>query len=78
MEAQIDQVKAGERLSDVDELFVPGERSHRRYHELTARSTAPLSLATWDALSKVCASLSISPPPALAPEEPKRTDSGLA
>jgi L-2-hydroxycarboxylate dehydrogenase (NAD+) len=62
MEAQIAQVKAGEQLAGVDELFVPGERSHRRYSELTTRGTVPLSLATWDSLTKACASLSISPP----------------
>jgi LDH2 family malate/lactate/ureidoglycolate dehydrogenase len=77
MEAQIDQVKAGERLAGIEELFVPGERGHRRYHELTTRGTAPLSVATWEALTKACASLSISPPPALAPE-PRRAESGLA
>ena len=76
MEAQIDQVKSSERLAGVDELFVPGERGHRRFHELTTRGTAPLSVATWEALTKACASLSISAPPALAPE-PRRTDSGL-
>jgi LDH2 family malate/lactate/ureidoglycolate dehydrogenase len=74
MEAQIDQVKAGERLAGVDELLVPGERGHRRYHELTTRGMAPLSLATWKALTKACTSLSISPPPTLAPE-PRRADS---
>jgi LDH2 family malate/lactate/ureidoglycolate dehydrogenase len=77
MEAQFDQVKAGERLAGVDELFVPGERSHRRYQELTTSGTAPLSVPTWDALTQACASLSISPPPALA-AEPRRPDSGLA
>ena len=77
MEAQIDQVKAGERLREVDELFVPGERSHRRYQELTTRGTVPLSATTWEALTKACASLSISPPPALA-AEPLQTDSGSA
>jgi LDH2 family malate/lactate/ureidoglycolate dehydrogenase len=77
MDAQIEQVKAGERLVGVDELFVPGERSYRRYHELTTRGTAPLSLATWDALTKACASLSISPPPVVT-AEPRRTESGLA
>jgi LDH2 family malate/lactate/ureidoglycolate dehydrogenase len=77
MKAQIDHVKAGERLAGIDELFVPGERGHRRYHELTTRGTAPLSAATWDALTNVCASLSISPPPTLAPE-PRRTDGRLA
>jgi LDH2 family malate/lactate/ureidoglycolate dehydrogenase len=74
MEAQIEQVKAGERLAGVDELFVPGERGHRRYHELTTCGMAPLSAATWEALTKACTSLSISPPPALA-AEPRRTDS---
>jgi LDH2 family malate/lactate/ureidoglycolate dehydrogenase len=67
MEAQIDQVKSGERLAGVDELFLPGERSYRRYHELTTRGTVPLSGATWETLTKACASLSI-PPPVLAPE----------
>ena len=76
MEAQIDQVKAGERLAGVDELFVPGERSHRRYRELTVRGTIPLSVATWDALTKACASLSILPPPTLA-AEPRPSDSEL-
>jgi LDH2 family malate/lactate/ureidoglycolate dehydrogenase len=70
MEDQIDQVKAGERLAGVDELFVPGERGHRRYRELTTRGTAPLSGATWEALTKACASLSIAPPPVLAAESP--------
>ncbi|MFL5531198.1 MAG: Ldh family oxidoreductase [Gemmatimonadales bacterium] len=77
MEDQIDHVKAGERLAGIDELFVPGERGHRRYHKLTTRGTVPLSATTWDALTNVCASLSISPPPTLAPE-PRRTDGRLA
>jgi LDH2 family malate/lactate/ureidoglycolate dehydrogenase len=67
METQIDQVKAGELLAGVDELFLPGERSHRRYSELTTRGTAPLSVSTWEALTKACASLSIPPPPAFSP-----------
>jgi LDH2 family malate/lactate/ureidoglycolate dehydrogenase len=76
MEDQIDQVKAGERLAGVDELYVPGERGHRRYHELTTRGTAPLSVGTWDALTKALASLSIPPPPVLA-TEPRQSDSEL-
>ena len=67
MEAQIDQVKAGGRLAGVDELLVPGERGHRRYRELTTRGTAPLSGATWEALTKACGLLSIPPPPAFSP-----------
>ena len=74
MEAQIEQVKAGERLAGVDELLVPGERGHRRYYELTTRGTAPLSVGTWDVLTKALESLSISPPPVLA-AEPRPTDS---
>ena len=74
MEVQIEQVKAGERLAGVDELLVPGERSHRRYQGLIARGTASLSEATWEALTKACASLSIAPPPALA-AEPRPSDS---
>ena len=74
MEVQIEQVKAGERLAGVDELLVPGERSHRRYQGLIARGTAPLSGATWEALTKALASLSIPPPPALA-AEPRPSDS---
>jgi LDH2 family malate/lactate/ureidoglycolate dehydrogenase len=73
MEVQIEQVKAGERLAGVDELLVPGERSHRRYQGLIARGTAPLSVATWEALTKACASLSIAPPPALAAEPSPQT-----
>jgi LDH2 family malate/lactate/ureidoglycolate dehydrogenase len=67
MEAQIEQVKGGERLAGVDELLVPGERGHRRYRELTTRGTAPLSGATWEALTRACAMLSFPPPPALSP-----------
>ena len=74
MEVQIEQVKAGERLAGVDELLVPGERSHRRYQGWIARGTAPLSVATWEALTKALASLSIAPPPALA-AEPRPSDS---
>src|SRR5215211_8363327 len=74
MESQIDQVKVGERLAGVDELLVPGERSHRRYQGLIARGTAPLSVATWEALTKACASLAIAAPPAHA-AEPRPSDS---
>jgi LDH2 family malate/lactate/ureidoglycolate dehydrogenase len=76
MEVQIEQVKAGERLAGVDELLVPGERSHRCYRELTTRGTAPLSVSTWEALTKACASLSIALPPDLA-AEPRQSDSEL-
>ena len=46
----------------------------RRYQGLIARGTATLSEATWEALTKACASLSIAPPPALA-AEPRPSDS---
>jgi hypothetical protein len=31
MDAQLDQIKQGERMPDVQELLVPGERGQRRY-----------------------------------------------
>ena len=41
MDAQIDQVKQGERAPGVDELLVPGERGERRLQELIARGVLP-------------------------------------
>ena len=77
MEAQIEQVKASERLAGVDEVLLPGERGHRRYNEWADRGLAPLSLASWEALAKACASLPISLPTLVA--EPRQTsDDGLA
>jgi LDH2 family malate/lactate/ureidoglycolate dehydrogenase len=60
MEAQLDQIKQGERLPGVEELVVPGERSQRRYLELTARGVVPLSPASWEVLSTGCESLGVS------------------
>jgi L-2-hydroxycarboxylate dehydrogenase (NAD+) len=62
MEAQLDQIKQGERLPGVEELVVPGERSQRRYLELTARGVVPLSLASWEVLTTGCESLGVSLP----------------
>jgi len=50
MDEQIDQIKQGERLPDVEELLVPGERGQRRYLELTARGVVPLAPAGWEIL----------------------------
>jgi LDH2 family malate/lactate/ureidoglycolate dehydrogenase len=57
MDAQIDQIKQGERLPGVDELVVPGERGERRSLDLTARGVVPLESAGWQVLEKVCESL---------------------
>jgi LDH2 family malate/lactate/ureidoglycolate dehydrogenase len=57
MDAQIDQIKQGERLPGVDELLVPGERGQRRYDELTARGVVPLGRASWQILVTGCESL---------------------
>jgi L-2-hydroxycarboxylate dehydrogenase (NAD+) len=65
MEAQLDQIKQGERLPGVEELAVPGERSQRRYLELTARGVVPLSPASWEVLSTGCESLGVSLPAVL-------------
>ena len=57
MDAQIDQIKQGERLPGVDELLVPGERGQRRYRDLTARGVVPLAPASWQMLATGCESL---------------------
>jgi LDH2 family malate/lactate/ureidoglycolate dehydrogenase len=65
MDAQIDQIKQGERLPGVDELLVPGERGQRRYLELTARGVVPLAPASWHVLASECRSLSVPLPEVL-------------
>jgi LDH2 family malate/lactate/ureidoglycolate dehydrogenase len=57
MDAQIDQIKQGERLSGVDELVVPGERGQRRWLDLTARGVVPLERSVWQMLEQACESL---------------------
>jgi LDH2 family malate/lactate/ureidoglycolate dehydrogenase len=46
MDAQLDQIKQGERLPGVDELLLPGERGQRRYLDLTTRGVVPLASAS--------------------------------
>jgi LDH2 family malate/lactate/ureidoglycolate dehydrogenase len=62
MDAQLDQIKQGERLAGVDELLVPGERGQRRYLELTARGVVPLTPASWQLLATGCESLAVPLP----------------
>jgi LDH2 family malate/lactate/ureidoglycolate dehydrogenase len=62
MDEQIDQVKAGERLSGVDEILVPGERGQRRRRELLAQGTVPLGEITWQTMDKVCGELGVEMP----------------
>jgi hypothetical protein len=57
MDAQIDQIKHGERLPGVEELVVPGERGQRRYLDLSARGVVPLAPASWLMLATSCKSL---------------------
>ena len=64
MDAQIDQIKQGERLPGVDELLVPGERGQRRYLDLTGRGVVPLAPASWQILATGCESLA-APLPAV-------------
>jgi LDH2 family malate/lactate/ureidoglycolate dehydrogenase len=64
MDAQIDQIKQGERLPGVDELLVPGERGQRRYQDLAARGVVPLAPASWQLLATGCTSLA-APLPAI-------------
>jgi LDH2 family malate/lactate/ureidoglycolate dehydrogenase len=65
MDAQLDQIKLGERLPGVDELLIPGERGQRRYLDLTARGVVPLAPASWQILATGCESLGIPLPAVL-------------
>jgi LDH2 family malate/lactate/ureidoglycolate dehydrogenase len=66
IDAQIDQIKQGERLPGVDELLVPGERGQRRYLDLTARGVVPLAPASWQMLATECESLTAPLPEVLS------------
>jgi LDH2 family malate/lactate/ureidoglycolate dehydrogenase len=66
MDAQLDQIKQGERLPGVEELLVPGERGQRRYLDLTARGIVPLAPASWQLLATSCESLAVPLPTVLA------------
>jgi LDH2 family malate/lactate/ureidoglycolate dehydrogenase len=65
MDAQLDQIKQGERLPGVQELLLPGERGQRRYLDLTARGMVPLAPASWQLLATGCESLAVPLPPVL-------------
>ncbi|HYN18538.1 MAG TPA: Ldh family oxidoreductase, partial [Actinomycetes bacterium] len=65
MDAQLDQIKQGERLPGVEELLVPGERGQRRYLDLTARGVVPLAPASWQLLATGCESLAVPLPAVL-------------
>ena len=65
MDAQLDQIKEGERLPGIEELLVPGERGHRRYLDLTAHGVVPLALASWQLLATGCDSLGVPLPAVL-------------
>jgi LDH2 family malate/lactate/ureidoglycolate dehydrogenase len=65
MDAQIDQIKQGERSPGVDELLAPGERGQRRYLGLTARGVVPLAPASWQLLVAGCTSLAVPLPAVL-------------
>jgi LDH2 family malate/lactate/ureidoglycolate dehydrogenase len=65
MDAQIDQIKQGDRLPGVDALMVPGERSQQRYLELTAGGAVALEAASWQILASACESLAVPPPTVL-------------
>ena len=65
MDAEIDQIKQGERLPGVDEPLVPGERGQRRYSDLTARGVVLPAPASWEILATGCESLAAPPPAGL-------------
>ena len=63
MDAQIEQVRSGERLEGVEgSLLVPGERGQRRRDALQAEGVAPLSAAAWDDLARTCARADVPVP----------------
>jgi LDH2 family malate/lactate/ureidoglycolate dehydrogenase len=62
MDAQIDQVKQGDRAPGVHELLVPGEHGEQRYRELTARRFVPLASASWQILTSGCEALGVPVP----------------
>jgi LDH2 family malate/lactate/ureidoglycolate dehydrogenase len=62
MDAQLDQIKQGERLAGVEELLVPGERGQRRYLDLTARGVVPLGSVSWQLLATWSESLAVPLP----------------
>jgi LDH2 family malate/lactate/ureidoglycolate dehydrogenase len=57
MDAQLDQIRQGERLPGVQELLIPGERGQRRYQHLTVGGVVPLAPASWQLLATGCQSL---------------------
>jgi L-lactate dehydrogenase len=65
MDAQLDQIKQGERLPGVQELLLPGERGQRRYLDLTARGVVALAPASWQLLATGCESLAVPLPAVL-------------
>jgi LDH2 family malate/lactate/ureidoglycolate dehydrogenase len=67
MDAQLDQIKQGERLPGVEELMVPGERGRRRYLELTARGVVSVAPASWQVLVTSCDALAAPLPVVLEP-----------
>jgi LDH2 family malate/lactate/ureidoglycolate dehydrogenase len=66
IDAQVDEIKQGERLPEVEELLVPGERGERRHGELSERGAVPLSPASWQILATECESLGAPLPAARA------------
>lgn len=65
VDRQIEQVKSGDRMAGVEELFVPGERGQRRKARLLALGTVPLSDRSWVALGEPCAALGVALPEVL-------------
>jgi len=63
IDAELAELKSGDRLDAVEELFVPGERGHRRRSRLLELGVLPLAEVTWKALTDACAALEIPTPP---------------
>ena len=66
VDQQIELLKGAERREGAEPLVLPGERSHQRQAALRARGVAPLSEASWRALSSSCDGLGVPLPDAVA------------
>jgi LDH2 family malate/lactate/ureidoglycolate dehydrogenase len=62
MDELIRQVKSGERVEGVDELFIPGERGQRRAAELRRSGQVPLDTQGWRTLNELCSALDVPLP----------------
>jgi LDH2 family malate/lactate/ureidoglycolate dehydrogenase len=62
MDDQIEQIKNGERIEGVEEIFVPGERGLRRKSALLESGMVELADTAWSAMEAVAKDVGIGLP----------------